>query len=202
MRGVKFVWSNCMKFVVIVAGVGVLAALSAGCQPKSSSSTGSRNSQSTGQGGSSVNPQSSADDVEVAAGRKVFNSVGCARCHAIGGQGGGPGGDRPGRPGGDRPGGPSGPGGDRPGGPGGPGGDRPGGPGGDRPGGPGGDRPGGWGKGPDLSHVGAEHNADWIAEHVRDPQSHKPQSRMPKFPEAKINDADLKSLADYLAGLK
>jgi len=36
---------------------------------------------------------------------------------------------------------------------------------------------------------------------VRNPKTHSPQSRMPAFAD-KINDADLQSLADYLASLK
>ncbi len=60
----------------------------------------------------------------------------------------------------------------------------------------------GKGKGPDLSHVGAKHNAEWIARHVREPQAHNAKSRMPKYPESKIGDADLKSLSEYLAALK
>jgi mono/diheme cytochrome c family protein len=58
------------------------------------------------------------------------------------------------------------------------------------------------GKGPNLRHVGAEHAADWIAAHIRDPKSHKAESSMPKYTEDKIGDADLKALADYLASLK
>ncbi len=76
----------------------------------------------------------------------------------------------------------------------------PGGPPAGPPGGPGG--PPKMGGGPNLSTIGARHDADWIAAHVRDPQSHKPGSKMPKYPEGKINDADLKALADYLASLK
>src|SRR5579862_3415774 len=56
-----------------------------------------------------------------------------------------------------------------------------------------------WIPGPELSHVGKDHDADWIAAHIRDPETHEKKSRMPKFPEAKINAADLKTLADYLA---
>jgi mono/diheme cytochrome c family protein len=95
----------------------------------------------------------------------------CARCHAIGDKGG---------PG---PGGPPMAGGPGPGGPG--------------PGGPGGPR----GRGPNLARVGAEHNSDWIAEHIRDPQAHKQNSRMPRFGD-KLSAADIKAVADYLASLK
>jgi hypothetical protein len=61
---------------------------------------------------------------------------------------------------------------------------------------------GGRGRGPDLSHVGANRTADWISEHVRDPQSHNPRSRMPKYDESKISAEDLKALSEYLASLK
>jgi mono/diheme cytochrome c family protein len=81
-----------------------------------------------------------------------------------------------------------------------PGGPGPGGPG---PGGPGPGGPGGGGKGPSLAKVGAEptHTRDWLADHIRDPQKHKPQSRMPKFA-GKLKDNEILSLADYLASLK
>src|SRR5262249_24639669 len=49
--------------------------------------------------------------------------------------------------------------------------------GGPGPGGPGGPRP----RGPDLGRVGAQHDRDWIVEHIRDPHTHKPNSRMPQF---------------------
>jgi cbb3-type cytochrome oxidase cytochrome c subunit len=57
------------------------------------------------------------------------------------------------------------------------------------------------GRGPSLAKVGAEHPADWIVEHVRNPKAHKQQSRMPAF-EGKIGEADLKALGDFLASLK
>jgi mono/diheme cytochrome c family protein len=77
----------------------------------------------------------------------------------------------------------------------------PGGAGGAGPGGPGG--PGRGMKGPDLSKVGQApaHTIDWFMEQVRNPQAHKQNSRMPKF-EGKINDQDLRALAEYLASLK
>jgi mono/diheme cytochrome c family protein len=74
-------------------------------------------------------------------------------------------------------------------------------------GGPGGPFPGGprrmGRKGPDLAKVGADpgHTVEWLEEHVRNPKSHKPDSRMPGF-EAKIKPEDLRSLAEYLASLK
>lgn len=59
------------------------------------------------------------------------------------------------------------------------------------------------GKGPDLSHVGADaaHTAEWLSEHIRNPKAHQPQSRMPGF-EGRISEEDLKTLSEYLAGLK
>lgn len=56
------------------------------------------------------------------------------------------------------------------------------------------------GKAPNLTKVGAKRSADWIAAHVRDPKTHG--GKMPAYPESKINDTDLKALADYLASLK
>jgi cbb3-type cytochrome oxidase cytochrome c subunit len=57
------------------------------------------------------------------------------------------------------------------------------------------------GRGPDLSKVGAQHPRDWIADHIRDPKSHKPESRMPPFAD-KLSQEDLGAVADYLASLK
>ena len=42
---------------------------------------------------------------------------------------------------------------------------------------------------------------EWISEHIRDPKSHKPDSRMPGYA-SKIQAQDLRSLAEYLASLK
>lgn len=59
------------------------------------------------------------------------------------------------------------------------------------------------GPGPDLSRVGANpsHTVEWISEHVRNPRSHRANSRMPGY-EEKISREDLRSLAEYLASLK
>jgi mono/diheme cytochrome c family protein len=59
------------------------------------------------------------------------------------------------------------------------------------------------GRGPDLSRVGANptHTVEWLSDHVRNPRSHRPQSRMPGY-EEKISREDLRSLAEYLASLK
>lgn len=56
-------------------------------------------------------------------------------------------------------------------------------------------------KGPDLTHCGREHNAGWIADHIRNPKDHKPTSTMPGFA-GKLTDEQIQSLAEYLAGMK
>lgn len=58
-------------------------------------------------------------------------------------------------------------------------------------------------KGPDLSKAGADaaHTPDWIAEHIRDPKAHKPDSKMPAF-DGKLQPDEIKSIAAYLATLK
>jgi mono/diheme cytochrome c family protein len=58
----------------------------------------------------------------------------------------------------------------------------------------------GGGKAPDLSKIGGEHDATWIAAHVKDPKTHNPNSKMPAFD--KLSEDDLKALSDYLASLK
>jgi mono/diheme cytochrome c family protein len=55
-------------------------------------------------------------------------------------------------------------------------------------------------RGPDLARVGAVRSVDWLMEQIRDPQSHKPDTRMPPSP--KISETDLRALATYLASLK
>jgi mono/diheme cytochrome c family protein len=59
-------------------------------------------------------------------------------------------------------------------------------------------------KGPDLSHVGKDpaHTVEWIMAYVRNPKSQKQRSRMPAFDESKINEAELRTLAEYLTSLK
>jgi mono/diheme cytochrome c family protein/uncharacterized protein YbaR (Trm112 family) len=70
-------------------------------------------------------------------------------------------------------------------------------------GGAGGGMRGRGGRGPDLSRVGAKpgRTIDWLAEQIRDPQSHRPDSRMPGYA-GKISDDDIHALAAYLASLK
>jgi len=45
------------------------------------------------------------------------------------------------------------------------------------------------------------HTVDWLMAFIRDPASQKPDSNMPGF-EGRINDADLRALAEYLTSLK
>jgi len=61
----------------------------------------------------------------------------------------------------------------------------------------------GRGKGPDLTRVGADssHTVDWLAEHIRNPKSHKPDSRMPSF-DGKLQPSEIRALAEFLAGKK
>jgi mono/diheme cytochrome c family protein len=58
-------------------------------------------------------------------------------------------------------------------------------------------------RGPDLSRVGAKpsRTVDWLAEQIRNPQSHRPDSRMPGYA-GKISEDDIHALAVYLASLK
>lgn len=67
-----------------------------------------------------------------------------------------------------------------------------------QPGGP----PGvGSSKGPDLSHIGKRHNAEWITKYVRDPKSQDPNSNMPALGD-KMREEELQKLTDYLASQK
>ena len=99
---------------------------------------------------------------EFAAGKKVYADNNCVRCHKLGDAGGGQTAAK-------------------------------GGPGGEKAAGPGGKGPRGGMGGPDLTTVGedAKHTKEWIAEHIRNPKAHTPQSRMPASGPEKIGDADL-----------
>ena len=57
------------------------------------------------------------------------------------------------------------------------------------------------GKKVNLSKAGKDHDAAWLIAQVKNPKSHKPESKMPAFAD-KISDKDYKSLGDYLASLK
>jgi cbb3-type cytochrome oxidase cytochrome c subunit len=55
--------------------------------------------------------------------------------------------------------------------------------------------------GPDLSQEGARgRTPQWIADHVKNPRTHNPRSRMPAFQNLSAND--LNALGTYLASLK
>jgi cbb3-type cytochrome oxidase cytochrome c subunit len=58
--------------------------------------------------------------------------------------------------------------------------------------------------GPDLSKVGSDpdHTTEWLAAKIRDPHVTKPQSRMPKHDEGKINENDMNALVEYLSSMK
>jgi mono/diheme cytochrome c family protein len=58
----------------------------------------------------------------------------------------------------------------------------------------------GKGRAPNLAKVGAKRSVEWIAEHVRNPKAHG--GKMKAYPESQINNADLKTLSEYLASLK
>lgn len=168
-----------MRYIFFVLAIGI-----AGCSKSDNTSTTAAPKNGPPMGGmpgGMPGPGASIVDKlpggpEFAAGKKVYSDNNCARCHKLGETGGGM-----------AMGGPAG------GGPGGP-------PGGGFKGGP----PGGGMSGPDLSKTGADanHTAAWLAAHIRDPRSHSPQSRMPASGPDKISDADLNSLAEYLASQK
>jgi mono/diheme cytochrome c family protein len=58
-------------------------------------------------------------------------------------------------------------------------------------------------RGPELSKVGADplHTPQWLAQHIRNPQNHNPQSRMPRF-EGRITQDELLALSAYLSSLR
>jgi mono/diheme cytochrome c family protein len=111
-----------------------------------------------------------------AAGKKVYNANGCARCHSMGNV---PAGSPTGSP----------PVGGPPMGGGGPGGPPRGGP--------------PKAKGPDLAKAGAKEGrtVDWFVAYVSNPKKEKADSKMPAF-EKKINADDMRTLAEFLASLK
>lgn len=108
-----------------------------------------------------------------AAGKKVYNVNGCAKCHTMGGPQGGP------AMGGPPKGGPP-------------------------LGGPPGGMPPMPNKGPDLVKVagkGEKRNVEWFVTYVSNPKKVNPEAKMPPF-EKRINDKDLRALAEFLASLK
>lgn len=52
-----------------------------------------------------------------------------------------------------------------------------------------------------ASQSQSTHTVEWLIAHIRNPKSHKPESRMPAF-DGKISQEDLKALAEYLASLQ
>lgn len=88
-------------------------------------------------------PKKPAAKPDLAAGKKVFDTMGCMGCHKVAGKG--------------------------------------------------------QTSGPDLSHVGKEHDAVWLAKKIKDPKSTKKDSIMPPFGGS---DKDLKAVSAYLASLK
>ncbi len=58
-------------------------------------------------------------------------------------------------------------------------------------------------RGPDLTSAGRnpDHTADWLTDFIRNPKAVKAGSRMPSFGD-KLDDAELRAVAEYLASLK
>jgi cytochrome c2 len=139
------------------------------------------------------------DKAPFAAGKHAFRNNGCGRCHTINGAGGSPGPVAGGFPGKGGFGPPPDKGGFGPPDKG--GGFGPPGKGGFGPPGKGGFPPFKQ-KGPDLGKVGQDpaHTVEWLMAYIRDPKSRKPDAKMP--PQGKINDQDLRAVAEYLASLK
>jgi mono/diheme cytochrome c family protein len=54
---------------------------------------------------------------------------------------------------------------------------------------------------PQLTKLGAEHDAAWIVAHVKNPKTHNPNSGMPGY-EGKMSESDLQAIGSYLASLK
>lgn len=72
-----------------------------------------------------------------------------------------------------------------------------------RAGEPGGPTRGG-SKGPDLTHIGSATGmtADWLSAYIKDPKSQRPDAKlMPAFGD-KMTDAEIRSLAEWLAAKK
>ena len=55
--------------------------------------------------------------------------------------------------------------------------------------------------GPDLSHIGAKHDAGYIRHLVADPEAVNPDAEMPAF-RSRLNDAQLEAIAAFLAARK
>ena len=59
------------------------------------------------------------------------------------------------------------------------------------------------GNAPSLAKVAADpaHTAEWLADHIKNPKGHKPDSKMPPF-EGKLSSEQLKSVTDFLSKQK
>ena len=67
-----------------------------------------------------------------------------------------------------------------------------------QPGGPG----IGGSRGPDISKIGKQHDAKWLADYIRNPKSVRPEARlMPAF-EGTLTEAQIRALAEHLAAQK
>jgi ubiquinol-cytochrome c reductase cytochrome b subunit len=55
--------------------------------------------------------------------------------------------------------------------------------------------------GPNLSHIGAKHDADYFRKLIDDPESVNPDAEMPSFG-SRLTEAELNTMATYLAGRK
>jgi mono/diheme cytochrome c family protein len=56
-------------------------------------------------------------------------------------------------------------------------------------------------QGPELSHVGAKHDAMWLRQWISDPTTIKADSNMPAFGD-RLDDAEMTAIVNYLAGRK
>src|SRR5262249_16279517 len=64
------------------------------------------------------------------------------------------------------------------------------------------DSEGGGDRGSNLTTVGRDHTADWLADLISKPSAVKPGSRgMPAFG-SRLSESELRAVADYLASLK
>jgi len=143
------------EIVILIVGLLLLGAV-AGCKKSSATSSAEAGASAFGPNNgasveSSPDPADAALSGPYAAGRKVFNANGCAKCHTVGKTSGSQ--MAGGQPGGQAP-------------------------GGFGPGGRGGMQKGpDLGKvGADPMHT-----SQWLADHVRNPKAHKAQSRMPSY---------------------
>jgi len=57
-------------------------------------------------------------------------------------------------------------------------------------------------KGPSLEKIGKEHDAEWLAEFIRDPKSKRPDAKMMPAFGGKLKDEEIRTLAEWLAAKK